>query len=198
MSLSKKIITTYSKAFFQASNKDAMKEEDYNLNQITSFDINLTIPDIYIIGEELLLIKSVILSSKFIKNYFNNPTYPEKEKLSVLLTVFPGLTASTAAFLRILTERSHLFLIPKITDEYTKMVLKFKNSITVKVFVATELKETYGSLLLNTLRTLTNCQEVLIRVFHDPKLLGGLVVEYNSTSIDESILKEFSMFFNDV
>jgi F-type H+-transporting ATPase subunit delta len=202
MSLAKKLITTYSKSLFQNSSKDfpfSMKEEDYcNFNMITSFDINTTTPDIYLIGEELLLIKSLLLSSKFMKGYFRNPTYPEGQKLSVILTIFPGLTAPTKSFLKILTERSHLFLIPEIAKEYIAMVLKFQNSITVKLFVATELKEAYGSLLLNKLRSLTNCDEVLIKVFNDPKLLGGMVVEYNSTSIDASILKEFSMFFNDV
>jgi len=202
MSLAKKLITTYSKSLFQNTPKDfpfSMSEEDYcNFNNITSLDINTTTPDIYLIGEELLLLRSLLLSSKFMKSYFRNPTYPEGQKLSVILSIFPGLTASTKSFLKILAERSHLFLIPAITNEYTELVLKFKNAITVKLFVATELKETYGSLLLSTLRNLTNCEEILIRVFHNPKLLGGLVVEYNSTSIDASMLKEFSLFFNDV
>jgi F0F1-type ATP synthase delta subunit len=32
---------------------------------------------------------------------------------------------------------------------------------------------------------------------YNPKLLGGVIVEYNSVAIDASILKEFSLFFND-
>ena len=78
------------------------------------------------------------------------------------------------------------------------MVLKFKSSANVKLLIATGLKETYGTLILSTFRTLTNCKEILLNVFYNPKLLGGLVVEYNSMSIDASILKEFSLFFNDL
>jgi hypothetical protein len=88
--------------------------------------------------------------------------------------------------------------IPEITDEYTEMVLKFKDSANVKLLIATGLKENYGSGLLNTLRALTNCKEILLNVFYNPKLLGGLVLEYNSVSIDASILKEFSIFFNEI
>jgi hypothetical protein len=34
-------------------------------------------------------------------------------------------------------------------------------------------------------------------VFYKPKLLGGVIIEYNSLSIDASILREFGLFFSD-
>jgi ATP synthase F1 delta subunit len=199
--MNKKVITTYSKSLFQnikeiqSSNKF---EEYFNINKITSLDVNTSLPDIYLIGEELLLIRSLILSSKTMKDFFKNPTYPEQQKLNIILSIFPGLTVSTKSFLKVLTERSHLSLIPDVSDEYMEMLLKYKNSTTVKLIIATGLKENYGNLLLKTLRNLTNCKEVLLKVFYNPKLLGGLVVEYNSMSIDASILKEFSLFFNEI
>jgi len=197
MSFSKKIVTTYSKSLFQ-NIKNSTNEEIFNINKITSLETNLIVPDIYIIGEELVLIKSLILSSKTINEFFKNPTYPEKQKLNIILSIFPGLTTATKSFLKVLTERSHLSLIPEITDEYTEMVLQFKHSVNVKLLIATGLKENYGGVLLNTLRALTNCKEILLNVFYNPKLLGGLVLEYNSMAIDASILKEFSMFFNEI
>jgi ATP synthase F1 delta subunit len=201
MSFSKKIVTTYSKSLFQSLKESQTKiklEEIFNINKITSLDKNLITPDIYLIGEELLLIRSLILSSKTMKDFFKNPTYPEQQKLNIILSIFPGLTVCTRSFLKVLTEKSHLSLIPEISDEYTEMVFKFKNSANVKLLVATGLKESYGNLLLTTLRTLTNCKEILLKVFYYPKLLGGLVIEYNSVSIDASILKEFCLFFNEI
>jgi F0F1-type ATP synthase delta subunit len=59
------------------------------------------------------------------------------------------------------------------------------------------LKENYGILLLNTLRKITKSKEIFLRTFHYPKILGGLIVEYNSKSIDASILKEFSLFVSE-
>ena len=197
MSFSKKVVTTYSKSLFQ-STKEVKECELFNINSITSLENNTIVPDIHLIGEELLLIRSLILSSKTMKEFFKNPTYPEVQKLSIILSIFPGLTTSTKSFLKVLTERSHLALIPDIYEEYTEMVLKFKSSANVKLLIATSLKETYGTLILSTFRALTNCKEILLNVFYNPKLLGGLVVEYNSMSIDASILKEFSLFFNEL
>jgi ATP synthase F1 delta subunit len=197
MSFSKKIVTTYSKSLFQ-NIKGLENKEYFNINNITTLENNTVSPDVHLIGEELLLIRSLVLSSRTMKEFFKNPTYPEVQKLNVILTIFPGITSSTKSFLKVLTERSHLSLIPEIYDEYTEMLLKFKNSANVKLLIATGLKETYGSLLLVALRTLTNCKEILLNVFYNPKLLGGLVIEYNSMSIDASILKEFSLFFSEI
>jgi F0F1-type ATP synthase delta subunit len=102
------------------------------------------------------------------------------------------------SFLKVLTEKSHLSLLPEISEEYTKMLISFRNSTNVKIVTASVLKESYGLLLLNTLRNLTNSKEIILNVLYNPKLLGGLVIEYNSKSIDASILKEFSLFFNEV
>jgi len=51
------------------------------------------------------------------------------------------------------------------------------------------------NLLLQTLRKLTSAKDIILNVTYDPKLLGGIVIEYDSTSIDASLLKEFSLFF---
>jgi F0F1-type ATP synthase delta subunit len=60
------------------------------------------------------------------------------------------------------------------------------------------LQEKSGATLLETLKELTASNEVILNVSYNPKLLGGLVLEYNSSAIDASVLKEFSLFFNDI
>jgi ATP synthase F1 delta subunit len=155
------------------------------------------VPNIYIVGEELILLRSVLRSSKKLKDFFKNPTYPEQQKLEILLKIFPGLTITTKSFLKVLTERSHLALIPEICDAYTSILLKFQNSTKVKIITASILKESYGNLLLNTLRKLTSSKDIVLNISYNPKLLGGIILEYNSTSIDASILKEFSLFFTE-
>jgi F-type H+-transporting ATPase subunit delta len=145
-----------------------------------------------------MLLSSTLLSSKKVKEFFANPTYAEQQKLNVLLNIFPGLTVTTKSFLKVLTERTHLSLLPEISTEYNRILLKVKNSTNVKIVIASMLQESYGPLLLKTLKTLTNSKEVTLTLSYNPKLLGGLIVEYNSTSIDASILKEFSLFFNEI
>jgi len=193
---STKLVATYSKSLFQNVNKsNSSASSAFEVSKITSADQKTFVPSVYIIGEELSLIRSTLLSSKKLKDFFKNPTYAEQQKLDVILNIFPGLTVTLKSFLKVLTERGHLSLLPDISDEFTKTLLKFKNSTKVKLIIASTLKENYGSALLQTLRTLTSSKDIVLNVTYNPKLLGGIIVEYNSTSIDASILKEFSLFF---
>jgi ATP synthase F1 delta subunit len=197
MSLSKKVITTYAKSLFQNVNSSKVSEGTFEVGKITSSDKNTFVPDVYIIGEELLLIRSVLTSSEKMSTFFANPTYAEQQKFDVINSIFPGLT-TTKSFLKVLTERSHLSLIPEVSDEYNKFLLKFKKVTNVKLIIASTLKENSGQLLLETLKDLTSSKEIILSLSYNPKLLGGLVLEYNSSAIDASILKEFSLFFNDI
>ena len=201
MSLNKKVVTTYAKSLFQNVNNLQLSKsgnESFEVSTITSVNSKSFVPSIYIIGEELVLLRSTLLSSKKLKEFFQNPTYGEQQKLDVLLNIFPGLTLTTKSFLKILMERTHLALLPEISEECNKILLKFKNSTQVKIVTASILQESYGATLLKTLKTLTNSNEVILKIAYNPKLLGGLIVEYNSTSIDASILNEFSLFFNEI
>lgn len=201
MSASKKLVNTYAKSLFSNIKNFQPKEETRVLFDVSNVYVTNEIkftPDIYIVGEELILLRSVILSSNVMKEYFNNPTYSEKQKLKILLTIFPGLTIPFKSFLRILTERSLLSLIPEIAEEYGKILAEFKGTRKVKLVVASVLEESYGPLLLKTLKKVTNSNTVLLNVFHSPKILGGLIIEYKSTLLDLSLLKEFSLLFNEV
>ena len=202
MSFTKKVVATYSKSLFQnVKNFDVNKSKNSAID-VTKINVSgkevSIIPDVYIIGEELLLLRSTLSTSKKLNEFFKNPTYSEKQKLEVLFNIFPGLTITMKSFLKVLSERTHLSLIPEISDEYGKLLLKFKNSAIVKLVTASSLQENYGETLLNSLKSLTNANEIILNVSYNPKLLGGLIVEYKSTAIDASILKEFSLFFNEI
>ncbi len=202
MSFNKKIITTYAKSLFQNTNiaQLSSKQDNFKLSKITSEkkDNLNNGANLYILGEELLLIRAILISSKSLKLFFNNPTYSEKEKLEIILKIFPGLTITMKSFLKVLTERSHLSLLPEISEEYNKILLKFKNSVKVKLITSSPLNEEFGPILLNNLKVLTKAKEIILNVNFNPKLLGGLILEYNSLAIDASILKEFSLFFNEI
>lgn len=205
MSFPKKVVTTYAKSLFQNVKTSQPAEEKRVFFDVTSVASYLTkpdeknfLPDVFIIGEELILLRSAILSSKKLTEFFKNPTYSEKQKLDIITTVFPGLTLPLRSFLKVLTERNHLFLIPEISEEYSKIIFEIKNFTKVKVITATILQESYGNLLLKALKELTKSNSVLLTVAYNPKLLGGLMIEYKSTLIDLSILKEFSLFFGEI
>jgi F-type H+-transporting ATPase subunit delta len=201
VSFTKKVVTTYAKSLFQnvsIAQNAKQKIQGSTITELTPFLQRTIIPNVYITGEEILLISSTITSTKKLNEFFKNPTYAEQQKLDVLISIFPGLTVMMKSFLKVLAERSHLSLIPEISEEYTKILLKFKNTTKVKLVTASGLKESSGALLLTTLKKLTGAKEVILTVSYDPKILGGLILEYNSLSIDASVLKEFSLFFSEV
>jgi F-type H+-transporting ATPase subunit delta len=198
MSLAKKVVISYAKSLFQNVNASKSSEGMFEVSNITSGEANNFVPNVYIIAEELLLIKSVLTSSQKMVSFFNNPTYGEGQKLDVILNIFPGLTTTTKSFLKVLTERSHLSLIPDVSEEFTRLLLKFKNTSNVKLIVASILQDKSGATLLSALKELTGSNEIVLSVSYNPKLLGGLIVEYNSSAVDASIFKEFSLFFNDI
>ena len=200
MSFTKKVVTTYAKSLFQNVQTFELAEskENFEIAKVTFSEENGFRPNVYIVGEELLILRATIQSSKKLKEFFNNPTYLEQQKLEILFSIFPGLTVITRSFLKVLTERSHLSLIPDVSTEYTKLLLKAKKSTRVKLILANMLQESYGSLLLDTLRKITDSKEIILSASYSSKLLGGLIIEYKSTSIDASLLKEFGLFFSDI
>ena len=146
---STKLVTTYSKSLFQNVKDSTSPTIISNTDPTTAM-----IPTVYIIGEELLLIRSALVCSKNLKDFFKNPTYAEQKKFEIICKIFPGLTVKMKSFLKVLTERGHLSLIPAISDEFSKILLKFKNATKVKLVTATSLQEGSGTLLLETLRKL--------------------------------------------
>jgi len=201
MSLTTKTINNYSKALFNNVNKSQESKtkslENPELTFAEKQTIALNYADVYIIGEELSLLRATIISSTKLKEFFKNPTYLEELKLEVILGIFPGLTLQMKAFLLFLTERSHLSLIPEICEQYHRYLLKFKNWTKVKIITATVLNQSSGTVLLKALKTLTSSNQILLSFTYNPKILGGIIIEHDSVSTDASILKEFSLFFSE-
>ena len=136
-------------------------------------------------------------TSKKLCSFFNDPTYSEQQKADILTTLFPGFSLTMKSFLKVLVERTHLALLPEVADEYGKLLCKVKKATNVRLIVASALDKNSGPILLKTLQDLTDSKEVSLTVSYNPKLLGGFILEYNSTAIDASILREFSLFFNE-
>jgi ATP synthase F1 delta subunit len=200
MSANSKLVKTYAKSLFQNLNKgntNSSQDDSFSIAKITSSEHKNFLPDIFIVGEELLLLRATLISSAKLSSVFKDPTYTEGQKLEVLLSIFPGLTVTTKSFLKVLTERTHLSLLPLISEEFTEILLKIKNTTKVNLITASQLETKIGSMLLKTLKTLTNSTEIILTTAYNPKLLGGLILEYNSVAIDASILKEFSLFFEE-
>lgn len=192
MSVSNKLVRMYAKSLLRNAAPLANFQENFSFPHLT-VPKNLLV-NIYIIGEELLFLRAVILNSLKIKDIIANPTLLEKQKIDVLLNIFPGISLSTRSFLKVLSEKGHLFLLPQICEEYNEMLQKQHGRFTVKLIVASPLEEYLGPSLFESLKFTTGSNKVSLNLTYSPKLLAGLVIEYDSTIIDLSALREFSLF----
>jgi len=72
VSFTKKVVTTYAKSLFQnvqtLETSDA--KEQFDIAKMTFADENVFKPNVYIIGEELFILRATIQSSKKIKRVF--------------------------------------------------------------------------------------------------------------------------------
>ena len=57
MSINNRIVTTYTKSLFQSINSSDISKENFEVSSLTSTQTNSIQPNIYIIGEELALLK---------------------------------------------------------------------------------------------------------------------------------------------
>lgn len=209
-----KIATAYAKSLFQsvylnyleakklaAANENlelkTKNKDAYKISLITSFDVQTAPVTINVLREEFYLIEGFFLLAKNSEKNFKNPFYNEEGKLTVLFQIFPGFSNTMKSFLKVLTERKHLYLLPQISAQFEKFTNKVQDSIDLKLIIASPLPENFGTSLLKILKKITNAKDIRLSIMYDPKILGGVIIEYNSVAIDASILKEFSFFFSE-
>jgi F0F1-type ATP synthase delta subunit len=147
------------------------------------------------IGIELQLLSAFLGISKKIQGLFADPGCPEEKKLQTIFLLFPGLTLTTKAFLKILGERRDLSLLPQISEEFQEFLLSSKKMKKVGITVAASLPPDFGEILLSELKVFSKSTHILLKVNYNPKLLGGVIIESNSVALDLSVLKEVSTFF---
>ena len=144
--------------------------------------------------KELCLLATAISTSSNIYSFFKNPLNSESDKYNVLINLFPQLKAETLSLLKLLTETNDLKLIPEIFQEYEKLAEKFSESASVKLTLASKLQKNLGPILLKNLKNLTKTSNILLEVDYKKTILGGIILEYGSVSLDASILREFRAF----
>jgi F-type H+-transporting ATPase subunit delta len=199
LTINKKLISNYSQVLLNQtlSNSFNSISKDFYQNLINNSESRKEIT-LFIIKEELNLLRSVFISSPKFLFFLNNPTYNENLKLLFLIKIFPGLSNLTKIFLKLLVEKNHLYLLPFISEEFNKLVFLNQKKLTVKLITASELDKNLGKSLLINLRKITTAKEILLNIEYNPKLLGGFIIEYNSISIDTSLVQEFNNFLNNI
>lgn len=155
----------YAKALFDlASNNNEMLDEFQKFNEILEYN------------QFLELLKA--------------PNIKKEEKKEILKKTLKNFDVTFLHFLFVIIDNNRINDLDQIYDCYYKMVLKSNNEELVDIYLPKEISEKELESLKNKLELKFN-KKLVIRVHIESKLIGGMRIEYDGKSIDETVLKEF-------
>jgi len=199
MSIRKKIINAYTKALFTYVKQFEIPGKVYVAAYMCLDEDSPNFkPNTYMTGEELLLLRCLFTSSETLRTYFNDPTHSETDKYEVIKTIFPGLSRLTKHFLEMLVARHHLKLLPYISSEFTKLMLEAKKSTNIKIIFGSAAREQDAVLVLETLKKFTRSKALILSAAFREQLLGGVLLEYKSVSVNGSLSNEMEQLLNEI
>jgi F-type H+-transporting ATPase subunit delta len=117
-----------------------------------------------------------------------NPAYPLAKRLAIVSALIERLRPSktVASFLRLLTERNRIGLLPDIAEQYAVMVDDLENRVRAKVVAAKPMEKAALEQLQNVLSKLSG-KNVIIEERTDETLIAGLVTTMGSVVYDGSL-----------
>lgn len=224
MSFPKKKVLNYSKSLFQNARAlpsipelikiKAMKDAAaLNLTHLETLErsesklhksvfLQTTSTPIYQIGEELRLRSAMIQNSPSLQAALKNISQyklTKEQKLKLIIDLFPSVPPKLLLnFFSLLAEKNELELVPEISTEYNNLIFAFETITPIALISATPFQFDQGLKVFNTLKQVTSSKEIIVTGGYKKSLLGGLVLEYKSCSIDASVFKEFTLFFNEI
>lgn len=214
MSVSKKQVLNYSKSLFQnakafpfqliSQEPEAIAETnemETTSDQITTKELGSAVAPMYLIGEELRFRSAVIQNAPALKSALEiiSPyNLSKSQKLKLVVDLFPSPPPTLLLhFFSLLAEKNELSLLPEISAEYSRLIYAFEHITPIRLIGATPFQARQGADMLTTLKRLTFSKEIVVTAGYQKRLLGGLVIEYQSCAIDASIVKEFGFFLSD-
>lgn len=157
----------YAQAFFKVAGEENRYEELYR---------------------ELFGFARLLEENKDLRAFFVNPIFSRTEKTEVLETIVgkTGLSALTANFLKILTDKGRIGLVGAVAESYRAMMDEALGRISVAVTTAHPLSATLAAALKESMKEATG-KEVELAVRQDAGLIGGIVVKVGDKVFDGSV-----------
>lgn len=119
----------------------------------------------------------------------DNPVWKtsRKKELAAQIAGILNLSRPVKEFLELVAENNRFGIINAILKEFFRISNQKQGILEVAVESARELKPEQDKKLKNGLEKLLN-QKIIINYKINPEILGGLIIQYNSTRIDDSLL----------
>jgi F-type H+-transporting ATPase subunit delta len=126
-------------------------------------------------------------SNKEVAALLLNPSLNSDAKAEILLEICAAkIDDQSRNFIKLLSEKSRLPLIPVIAEIYEAFKAEQEKSVEAQVISAFELSAEQQQLLVDALRKRLN-REVSLKVEIDKRLIGGVVIRTGDLVIDGSL-----------
>ena len=126
-------------------------------------------------------------SNKEVAGLLLNPSLGSDAKAELLLDICKAkIDDQSRNFIKLLSEKSRLPLIPVIAEIYEAFKAEQEKSVEAQVVSAFELSAEQQQLLVDALRKRLN-REVTLKVEIDKRLIGGVVIRTGDLVIDGSL-----------
>lgn len=121
----------------------------------------------------------------FIKLLFS-PVIEIKEKLDIIDKVFGKDPSVVKNFICLVTEKNRITYIDRITSEFNKRYNQYKNIAEMTVISSIPIKPELCDKLKARLEEKSG-KKVVLKVEVDPSIIGGMILKYGNSQIDNSI-----------
>ena len=138
-------------------------------------------------GDELASINKDLFSNDQAVAFFSNPQIDAKSKKELLTKCFKGEVSETIMnFLLLLVDKRRIGIFSAIESEFRALSNEARGILIADVISVGALTKTQQTQLQKKLSTLTG-KKIQLRLHHDKKILGGLIVTIGDKRIDGSV-----------
>ncbi|MBD5142197.1 MAG: F0F1 ATP synthase subunit delta [Oscillospiraceae bacterium] len=121
------------------------------------------------------------------------PTLSIEERIAILKKVIGNESGITENFLCLLVEKHRFYKILEICEAFNHLYYEHCNAIEVFVTTAVKLQGKQKIMLMDKLIKKFN-KLILMREIVDKSLIGGMIIQYGDTKIDNSIRNRMQQF----
>lgn len=141
------------------------------------------------VADELSGLMALVDSSDDIRRLVRSPAFSADDQVRALGAILEraGVSDLTARFLKLVAVKRRLFAIGAMVKDFNALNDSAKGVTRARVTVAEPLSNDQWTELQNSLSEISGGKSVLMEVFVDRDLLGGMVVKLGSRMIDSSL-----------
>lgn len=139
------------------------------------------------LDEELDALSGIAAANPELTQALSAPTITDKEKLSLLESVFKGRISETSFnFLCVLTEKNRFKYLGAIAEEFRRGYYEMSGIAEVTVTTVIPLKAEARAKLLEKLKKMYG-REIILKEKTDPGIIGGMIVACGDSMLDGSV-----------